>query len=62
MDDFEAYDIKKKNYVCRVAGLRSALSSGLSIYGFPCYVASLAMWENQHGVMPFDQRTTWGVI
>ena len=43
MDDFEAYDIKKKNYVCRVAGLRSALSSGLSIYGFPCYVASLAM-------------------
>lgn len=32
MNDIEAYALNK-SYVCKLAGLRSAVSSGLGIYG-----------------------------
>lgn len=51
MNDIEAYALNK-SYVCKLAGLRSAVSSGLGIYG------SLARWgvKNQQGGMSFGQR------
>lgn len=50
-NDFEAYGLNK-NYLCKLAGLRNAVSSGLSIYGFSYEVR----WKNPPGGMPFGPR------
>lgn len=50
-NDYEAYGLNK-NYVCKLAGLRNAVGSGLSIYGFSYEVR----WKNPPGGMPFGPR------